>query len=131
MVSRIQQTELMPAEPRLIYDLLTSAEQFSAMTGGAPAEIDPTAGGEISLFDGMITGRTIEAVEGERVVQAWRPQPWAPGTYSIVKFEIEPDGAGGSRVTLDHTGFPEDEAEHLAAGWTDNYWNPMRAAVTS
>ena len=131
MTSRLQQTEVMPAEPQVIYDMLTSGEQFSAMTGGAPAEIDATDGGAISLFGGMITGRTIETVPGQRFVQAWRPAPWDPGVYSIMKFEIEADAEGGSRVSLDHAGFPEAEAEHLAQGWTDNYWNNMRAAINS
>lgn len=131
MTSRIQQSEVMPAAPSVIYDLLTSGDQFSAMSGGAPAEIDAAAGGAISLFGGMITGRTIEAVPGQRVVQAWRPTPWADGTYSIVRFDIEADGDAASRVTLEHVGFPEEEAEHLSQGWIDNYWTPMRAAITS
>lgn len=131
MSTRIQQSELIAAEPAVVYELLTSGERFSEMTGGAPADIDSNAGGAISLFGGMITGRTIEAVEGKRVVQAWRPQPWEEGTYSIVRFDIEAEGDSGSRVTLDHVGFPDEEVEHLTQGWTDNYWTPMRAATTS
>ena len=49
---------------------------------------------------------------------------------TLVRFEIEPDG-NGSRVTLDHAGFPEDQAEHLAEGWGANYWTPMQAALAS
>ncbi|MEM9654327.1 MAG: SRPBCC domain-containing protein [Actinomycetota bacterium] len=129
MTSRIQQTEVFQAAAADIYELLTDSIKFSEMTGGAPAEIDPSDGGGISLFGGMITGRTIEAVQNQRVVQAWRPQPWDAGVYSIVRFEIVADGETAT-VSLDHTGFPEGEGEHLAQGWQDNYWSNMRAAIS-
>lgn len=128
MSTRIGQTETFNASPQEIFELLTSSDKFSSMTGGAPAEIDASVGGPISLFGGMITGQTIEAVPGERLVQAWRPGPWEPGAYSIVRFDIEAEGEG-SRVTLDHAGYPEGEGEHLAQGWHDNYWGPMKAAT--
>lgn len=129
MASRIQQTETFQAAAADIYELLTDSTKFSEMTGGASAEIDASEGGDISLFGGMITGRTIEAVPNQRLVQAWRPQPWDAGVYSIVKFEIVADGESAT-VSLDHAGFPEGEGEHLAQGWHDNYWNNMRAAIS-
>jgi len=97
---------------------------------GAPAKIGASGGGEISLFGGMITGRTIEAVPNQRLVQAWRPQPWEAGVYSVVKFEIAND-RGSTTVSLDHSGFPEDQSEHLAQGWHDNYWGNIRAATSA
>lgn len=130
MASRITQVETFDAEPARIYDILIDGEKFSAMSGGAPAEIDPTAGGAISLFGGMITGRMIENEPGSRVVQAWRAGNWDAGVYSIVRFDIEPDGEG-ARVSLDHAGFPDGEDGHLAEGWKTNYWTPIRAALAN
>jgi activator of HSP90 ATPase len=63
-------------------------------------------------------------VPNERIVQAWRPQSWKPGVYSIVKFELADEGAG-TKLVLDHTGFPDGTAEHLAGGWKVNYWEPL------
>lgn len=128
MTARIQQTETFDATPEAIWQILTDADRFSEMTGGAPAEIDSSEGGAISLFGGMITGRTIEAVQNERLVQAWRPQPWEPGIYSVVRFELEGDGQS-TTVSLDHSGFPEGEDEHLSQGWHDNYWNNIRSLI--
>lgn len=128
MNTRIEQNEHFSAPASEVYELLTSTERFQAMTGDVPADIDSSPGGPISLFGGMITGRTIETVPGERLVQAWRPQPWEPGVYSVVMFELR-DDADGCSVRLVHSGFPEGEDEHLATGWHDNYWNPMRAAL--
>ena len=129
MTSRIQQTETFDATAAQIFGLLTDSTKFSGMTGDAPADIDPSEGGAISMFGGMITGRMIEVVPNVRVVQAWRPQPWDAGVYSLVRFEIAADG-DSTTVTLDHAGFPEGQDEHLAQGWHDNYWNNMRAALS-
>ena len=108
MTTRIVQEERFDASPSQVYEILADAERFSAASGGAP----------------------IESTPGQRVVQVWRVGTWDPGTYSIVRFEIEGDD-DGSTVTLDHAGFPEGQAEHLAQGWHDNYWTPIRAALAA
>ena len=110
--------------PRRIYEILLNAKQFAAFTG-APAEIDPAAGGAFSLFGGLIVGRNIEEVPGERLVQAWRPTHWDPGVYSMVRFELRPQGTE-TTVVLDHTGFPKGDYDHLSPGWKEHYWEPLK-----
>ena len=129
MTARIQQTESFDASPDQVFDLLMKSENFAAMSGGAPAEIDPQAGGSFSLFGGMITGRNIEVINNRRIVQAWRPGSWDEGVYSLVSFALAEAG-GGTTVTFEHSSFPDEEAEHLAQGWHDNYWSNMRAALS-
>ncbi len=119
-----------------VYDALTDAAKFhkvvllskAATTGmvpiKSPAEISRELGGAVSLFGGYITGRQIELIPGQRIVQAWRAGSWAPGIYSIAHFELAEDGAG-SKIIFDHTGFPVGDAEHLAEGWKGNYWEPL------
>lgn len=112
-----------------VFSVLTEAEQFSRMSGGAPADIDASEGGAFSCFGGMIVGRNIECVPGERLVQAWRATNWAPGAYSIVSFSLSPE-AGGTRLVLEQSGFPEGQAEHLEAGWIANYLDPLGELVS-
>jgi len=112
------------ASPHRIYELLLDAKQFAAFTSMA-AEIDPKEGGAFSTFGGMVVGRNIELVADQRIVQAWRPTHWDAGIYSIVKFELKAEGSETS-VTLDHTGFPQGEFEHLNPGWKWRYWDPIR-----
>jgi uncharacterized protein YndB with AHSA1/START domain len=121
----IHQEVFVSAAPLRVFEVLTQADAFSQMTGGAPAEIDPSPGGAFSLFGGMIQGRNLECTPGTRVVQAWRPKNWAPGSYSLVRFELFPEGAG-TRVSLEHVAYPEDQREHLAGGWKVNYLEPLR-----
>ena len=116
------------APPDRIYKALTDSAQFSKITEfsmpGETAHISGQAGGTFSLFAGHITGRHIELVPNRRVVQAWRDDGWAPGVYSIARFELHAS-ASGTRLVFDHTGFPQGGATHLAAGWKSHYWEPL------
>ena len=111
------------ASPSRVYEALLDAKQFSAFTG-VPAEIHREAGGAFSAFGGQIVGRNLELVPNRRIVQAWRSNGWPEGSYSIVKFELT-EQAGGTRLTMDHRGFPDGQREHLETGWKEHYWDPL------
>jgi hypothetical protein len=64
------------------------------------------------------------------LVQAWRVAVWSDGLYSIVKFELQPQGSQ-TRLVLDHVGFPEEMRAHLngeeaEGGWHRRYWEPLK-----
>lgn len=122
----IHQEVTIAAKPDAIYGVLTDADKFSTMTGGAPAEIPAEAGGEISLFGGQIAARHVYLEPGKRVVQAWRAGSWPEGVYSLVTFALEADG-DGTKVVFDQVGHPDDAAEMLEGGWHQMYWKPMEA----
>ena len=58
------------------------------------------------------------------ISQAWRTKMWPAGVYSIVHFELVKDGAN-TKLVLDHTGYPAEQHDHLSAGWTANYFEPL------
>jgi activator of HSP90 ATPase len=103
----LQQEVNFKATPQRIYEALLGSKQFATLTGMS-AEIDPKAGAAFSAFGGLIVGGNIELIPNQRIVQAWRPTHRDTGIYSIVKFELKPQGAE-TRIVLDHTGFPEGE----------------------
>jgi len=106
-----------------IYDALLDSKLFGMFTG-MPAQIEREAGGAFSTFGGMISGRNVELVPNERIVQAWRPGSWAQGVYSIVRFELKAQGSK-TVIVLDHTGFPPGNFSHLDPGWHQRYWDPL------
>lgn len=122
--SSIHQEINIAASSKRVYDALTDSSQFSALTG-ANASIEPIAGGQFSSFGGMITGRTIEALPAERLVQAWRVSNWEAGVYSIARFQLLATGDHSCTVVFDHSGYPEGAQEHLEQGWHNKYWTPM------
>lgn len=132
----IHQEPVFKASRKRVYEALTDAKQFSKVVmlsaamktgmapGMKPTEVSNEAGGAFTAFGGYVTGRQIELVPNERIVQVWRAGSWDPGAYSIAKFELVEQGSG-SKIVFDHTGFPKGTAEHLAAGWKMNYWEPL------
>ncbi|HKW19500.1 MAG TPA: SRPBCC domain-containing protein [Terriglobales bacterium] len=129
----IHQEPFFKASPKRVYEALTDAKQFDKVIelsaakksmGDKPTKISSEEGGAFALFGGYITGRHVELVPNERIVQAWRVGSWEPGIYSIAKFALMEQGSG-TRIVFDHTGFPKGLGEHLAAGWKTNYWEPL------
>ena len=118
-----QELELQ-ASPQRIYEALLDSKQFAEFSG-EPAQIGREEGSAFSTFGGVILGRNIELVSGQRIVQAWRPSHWAPGTYSIVRFELKARNAQATLI-LDHTGFPEGDFSSLNYGWGLKYWDPLK-----
>lgn len=112
------------ATPHRVYEALLDEKQFTGFSG-APAKISRTEGGTLSLFGGAIVARNVELVADKRIVQAWRDSDWAPGIYSIVKFELTPRGAG-THLVMDQTGFPAGQFSDLDPGWHEHYWEPMK-----
>ncbi|MGA2370509.1 MAG: SRPBCC domain-containing protein [Candidatus Korobacteraceae bacterium] len=132
----IHQEVVFKASTKRVYEALIDAKQFSkvielsaavksgAKLGDKPTQISREAGGAFTLYGGYITGRQIELVPNQQIVQAWRTGGWDPGTYSIARFELTEQGPD-TKLVFDHTGFPESLAEHLATGWKINYWEPL------
>ena len=121
----ISQSITIKASRAKVYQAIISAEQFSEVTG-APAEISSEEGGEFSCFGGQITGRHLELIPDQRIVQAWRVKAWPEGVFSEVRFDLSESG-GATTLELTHTGYPEDAAKHLEPGWHKMYWEPLKA----
>jgi activator of HSP90 ATPase len=133
----IHQERVFNAGRQRVYEALTIEAQFDKviqLSGvlkdpamakkQAPTKLSPNPGGAFALFGGYIVGRQIELVPNELVIQAWRVQGWAGGTYSIARFELTDQGES-TKLLFDHKAFPKGAAEHLASGWEENYWDPL------
>jgi activator of HSP90 ATPase len=125
----IHQEVIFKAARKRVYEALTQEKQFSQVTDfvmkGAATQISAEVGGAFSIFGGVILGRHIELTPYERIVQAWREKDWAPGLYSIVRFELHEQEAG-TKLVFDHTGFPPGASATLAPGWWSHYWEPLQ-----
>jgi activator of HSP90 ATPase len=132
----IHQELLFDAGPQRVYDALTSGKSFDAITrlsdgdarlkaaGAKPTAIDGEVGGTFTLFGGYVTGRNLEMLPAERLVQAWRAGSWKAGAFSIAAFSFVKAGTR-TRLLFDHRGFPDGEGASLAQGWHLHYWGPL------
>lgn len=123
MAENIVVSAVIPANAQRIYDAWLSADEHGKMTGSAAtAEAD----GRFTAWDGYISGKTLETVPGQRIVQQWRTTEFPAGAPDS-KLAISLEAAeGGTRVTLDHSNLPDGQGESYEQGWHEHYFNPMK-----
>lgn len=136
----IHQEVIFNANRKRVYEVLTQAAEFDKVVkqsdasrsmmlpDNKPTMITPDPGSAFSLFGGFITGRQIELVPNERIIQAWRSASWGAGLYSIASFDLLDQGSA-TKLLFDHRGFPKGAAASLLEGWNGNYWEPLRKVL--
>jgi len=132
----IRQEVTLDASPQRVYQALTTTQDFDSITrlsdgaallnaaGAKPTSISSEVGGPFTLFGGYITGRHVEMLPNERLIQAWRAGSWKPGAFSIVAFYLKAE-EGKTRLNFEHRGFPNGNGAVLAQGWHAHYWEPL------
>jgi len=118
-------TTVIPASTQEIYDAWLDSRAHSEMTGGKAAMSDEV-GAEVAAWDGYITGRNLELVPGERIVQSWRTSQFT-GQHedSIITVTLE-EVADGTLLTLVHSKVPEGQTSYERGGWQKHYFEPMK-----
>ena len=119
-------SDIIPASPREIYETWLDSRGHEAMTGGSPAQISAKAGADFTVWGGFISGRNLELEPGRRIVQSWRTTRFTKeDADSQVEVLLEPL-AGGTKVTVRHTGVPDDHTSYRDGGWQKSYFEPMK-----
>lgn len=105
--------------PQRVYELLATAEGRAAFWAESAEEADGVVSFRFS------NGMTDEA----EVLEADRPRHYRLRYFdSEVSFDLEPDGAGGTDLTLTNTGFRTEDRTEGVAGWL-NVLFPLKAAA--
>lgn len=119
-------TSTIPATPQEIYEAWLDSIGHSEMTG-AEAVMSDEVGAEVSAWDGYISGRNLELVPGERIVQSWRTTRFSDDHEdSIISVTLEPTEEG-TLLTLVHSNVPDDQTSYEEEGWQSQYFEPMQA----
>jgi activator of HSP90 ATPase len=122
---KITQKTLIPATPKEVYDAYVDAEKQSEYTGSA-ATSDTRVGGEFTAWEGYITGKYLELEPGKKIVQEWTSSDFPEGAVPS-RFEITlKEAKGGTELTMNHSGVPDEIADDIGQGWKDYYWEPMK-----
>jgi len=117
-------TTTLPASPQEIYDAWLDSLGHSEMTGGEASMSDQT-GADVSAWDGYITGRNVELVPGERIVQSWRTTKFTDEHEdSLITVTLE-TVEEGTLLTLWHTNVPDAQTSYEHGGWQQHYFDPM------
>ena len=118
-------TATIPASAQDIYDAWLDSEAHTEMTGGEAAMSDEI-GAEVVAWGGYITGRNLELVPGERIVQSWRTAEFTDQHEdSIITVTLE-EVADGTLLTLTHSRVPDGQTSYQDGGWQVHYLEPMQ-----
>jgi activator of HSP90 ATPase len=115
------------ASPYNVYELLMDSAKHAAFSSAA-AEISREVGGAFSAYDGHISGKNLELAPDKKIVQSWRAVDWPEGKFSTITFVLLPIPEG-TRLNFTHADVPDGTEEEFAHGWTENYWEPMKAML--
>ena len=125
----IDQSVTFNASAHEIYEMLMNSQKHSEFTG-APAEISPEIGGEFSIMDGGLSGKTLDLIADKKIVQAWRAADRPEGHYSTAIFLME-ESDGQTKLSFVQAGVPSDMFDSINDGWRTYYWEPIAKALES
>lgn len=125
MATIIQKVLFKNTSREILYELYMSSKMHSMITAG-PVEISKKVGSSFKAFGGYITGKNLQLVKDQLIVQSWRGSDW-DAKYPDSAFLISLDQKGKD-VTLNmvHANVPDDKEKSLDKGWHEHYWNPWK-----
>jgi uncharacterized protein YndB with AHSA1/START domain len=117
---------IIPASAQEIYEAWLDSLAHSEMTQ-ATASMSDEVGDDVSAWDGYITGRNVELIPGERIVQSWRTSEFSDEHEDSIVTVVLEDVDGGTLLTLVHANVPDGQTSYEQGGWQKHYFAPMQA----
>ena len=114
------------ATPEQIYEIFMDSKKHADLISSG-AEISREIGGKFNIYDDYITGRNLELVENEKIVQEWRGEEecWPKNHFSILTITLE-KVSGGTKLILNQEKVPAECVDNFEKGWYDFYFNPLK-----
>jgi len=121
----IQKIVFKKAKIKDLYELYMSAKLHSLITGG-PVTINQKVGASFRVFDGYITGKNLQLIRNQLIVQSWRGSDWdAKADDSVFMISFEQRGAD-ALINVVHANVPDTVVGSLDKGWHNHYWKPWK-----
>jgi activator of HSP90 ATPase len=108
----IKQKVSFKTSPHDVYDALMGSKKHSIFSK-EEAKISRKVGGKFSVFDGYATGKNIELIPGEKIVQAWHASDWETNVISTVTFELH-QTKNGTQLIFTHGVVPVEHSTSIA-----------------
>jgi len=115
---------ILSGKPRRVMQLLTDPALIRKWSG-EDAVLENMVGGRFEMFDGWVTGKIIKMSTTE-LAYTWLAGDWADGTAPSEVHYLLKEDEGGTKVIINHTGFPDaEEMNSHKTGWTDFFFDPL------
>ena len=117
-------TTVISATPTEIYNAWLNGDQHAAMTG-APATGKAEIGADFTAWEGYISGKNLELVSDEKIVQSWRTTEFMDDDEDSLLEIYMKSTDDGCELTLIHSRIPDNQPDY-ELGWRDHYFKPMK-----
>ncbi len=121
-MKQLQKSFIIKADRDEVFNALTNPIALELWTG-YPAFMEARPGTEFSLWEGDISGKNLEIIQGKKIVQEWFFDD--PENISIVTIELE-DYNKGTRIHLSHTNIPDEAFSNLEYGWKEYFFGALK-----
>lgn len=121
-----EQEIVIKSTPHEIYEVFMDSKKHSKLTEGK-AKISREIGGNFSVWEGTISGKNVELIQDQKLVQTWRSdgENWPKGYYSKITLTLESVDEG-TLIKFKHEDIPEGAYESVKEGWNTYYWEPLK-----
>lgn len=103
-----------------LYNALTNPVMIEVWTG-EEAVMNTEPGSEFSLWGGEITGRNIEFIPNEKIVQQWY---FGEESESIVTIKLRSE-KNSTSMEVHQTNIPDEAYENISEGWVSDYMGSL------
>ena len=108
-----------------LYNTYMDAKEHS-LAIGVKVSIEKKEGTNFKTHDGYISGRTLQIVKDELIVQSWRGSDWNKSdTDSTFILRFEQSGNDGI-LNMVHANIPNEHCAGIKDGWNEYYWKPWK-----
>jgi uncharacterized protein YndB with AHSA1/START domain len=122
-----------PADAETAWDALTDPDRVTEWF----TDVSPLGGPgdpyRIDFGDSAVEGTIVDVQEGRRFAYTWRWEAADDDEQTLVAWTIEPVGDDGTRISLEHTGWPattrDDTTRDDHAGYWQAYLEDLEALL--
>lgn len=112
---------IISAPPEDVYLALTNPATIHLWTG-EEAEMSTIPDSEFSLWEGSITGKNLEFIEGKKIVQQWYFGDQKEDSIVSIILHQHPKGTS---VELRHANIPDEAFNDIVEGWDESYFGAL------
>jgi uncharacterized protein YndB with AHSA1/START domain len=111
-----------PAEPDLAWQAITDPDRIAEWFTDATPLGAPGAEYRLDFGDSAVAGVVVEVESGRRFSYTWAWEAADGDEETLVTWTVDPLASGGSRILLEHSGWPATTPDDTARDDHLGYW---------
>jgi activator of HSP90 ATPase len=119
------------AKTSVLYSMYLDSKHHKAITVGHPATISAKEGSKFTVYDGYITGKNLQLIKDELIVQSWRGSDWSKKDADSTFIMLFEQKGKDVIIHMTHANLPDKHADDIKQGWIDYYWKPWKKYLST